>query len=47
MTACRLGLNYMAIPPTASMLEIPMSPQRMTDLRTMELAVLEVLARRS
>jgi len=44
MAGSRLGIDYPAIEPTARMLEIPMTPQLMTDIRTMELAALEVLA---
>jgi hypothetical protein len=47
ISGSRLGLDYLAIPPTAAMLEIPMSPQLLTDLRDMELAALNVLAARA
>lgn len=47
MTGCRLGIDYAAIEPTARMLEIPMTPQLLLDIRTMEGAALEVLAKQA
>lgn len=46
LSGSRLGLDYSAIEPTARMLEIPVRPQLLTDLRTMEGAALEVLLKR-
>ncbi|WP_240885316.1 DUF1799 domain-containing protein [Sphingomonas sp. SFZ2018-12] len=46
MTGTRLGLDYAAIPVTAAMLDIPMSPAMLTDLRAMEAAAIGEMAKR-
>lgn len=45
MTGTRLGIDYSAIEPTARMMEIKMTPQLLPDIRAMELAALDELAR--
>lgn len=46
MTGVRLGINYAAIPPTAQMLDITMTPAIFNDIRLMERAALDEFARR-
>ncbi|WP_231727401.1 DUF1799 domain-containing protein [Sphingomonas sp. CCH15-F11] len=46
MTGTRLGLDYAVIPVTAAMLDIPMSPAMLADLRVMEAAAIGEMARR-
>jgi hypothetical protein len=47
MAGIRLGLDYMAIEPTARMLGIEMLPQRLLDIRAMEAAALAEFSRAS
>lgn len=42
----RLGIDYSAVPATAQMLGVQMSPDRFHDMRVMEAEALNVLARR-
>lgn len=42
----RMGIDYAAIPPTAAMMEVPMTPSLFNDIRAMESAALEAMAAR-
>lgn len=45
MVGARLGIDYSAVRPTAELLGIALDPARMTDLRLMEAAALDELAK--
>lgn len=45
MTGQRLGIDYAAIRPTAELVDIAVTPQVMADLRVMEIAALNELAK--
>ena len=45
MSGQRIGIDYAAVPATAQMLDIVMSPELMNDIRTMEAAAMRELAR--
>lgn len=47
MTGMCLGLDYGVIPPTAQMLAIELNPVRFLDLRMMEQAALDQIARKA
>lgn len=47
MTGICLGLDYGVIPPTAQMLAIELNPARFLDLRMMEQAALDQIARKA
>lgn len=47
MTGIRMGLDYTAIPATAAMMAIDMTPGLLVDLRVMEHEALAVFAERS
>lgn len=47
MSGMRTGIDYAAIAPTAALMGIAMSPEMMIDLRSMEMAAIEVYAARA
>lgn len=45
MSGMRTGIDYAAIPSTAALMGIPMTPAMMIDLRAMEMAAIEIFAK--